>query len=358
MSLSAACKGPDSRPAQRDMAVLTPYLMPDELSGRKAVNLGDGFILRAIERLVGAIPPERTLTCRSRPSEAALLELEDATGVILAGANQLHATFAPWPGLTAAGLRASRLRLIPFAVGVHGETDNSLPLSEATLELLEAIHERVEYSSWRCPLTVQLLETALPSLAGRFLMTGCPVAFDVPVLEGRRFHDGTASIAVTVTDRQSFWDREVALLDAVSELFPTARRFMVLHQDFASLSPKWLRGVPAERTPMALRDYATRRGYDVVVPGSAEAAIEFYRSTDLHIGSRVHAHLHFLSRNKRSFLTAVDDRSRGMALAYGFQLTKPESLALDLARDFEPVRERIRHCYEVTRHFLNSVARS
>lgn len=356
MSLSAARTAGQPEGEARRLAVLTPYLIPDELAGKKAVNIGDGFILRAIERLVGPFQEERILTSRSAPSEAALRDLEDAPGVMLAGANQLHEAFAPWPGLTAARFRESRLRLIPFAIGVHGAPDKAQALSEAAVELLEALHERIEYSSWRCPLTVELLERALPSLAGRFLMTGCPVAFATPVLEGREFHDGTGSIVVTVTDREMFWDREVATLDAAAELFPTARRYLALHQDFAALHPKWLRGVPADRGPMALRDYARRRGYEIVVPPSADAALEFYRSVDLHVGSRVHAHLHFLSQNKRSFLIGVDDRSRGLASAFGFELSTPGSLAADLSFDFEPVRARIQDCYDLTRRFLESVA--
>src|SRR4029079_19123953 len=41
--------------ASNDFASLSPFPIPPQLKGRKIANLGDGFILQAIERLVGRI---------------------------------------------------------------------------------------------------------------------------------------------------------------------------------------------------------------------------------------------------------------------------------------------------------------
>lgn len=343
---------------QNPLAVLTPYLVPPALTPHKATNLGDGFILRAIERLVGRFDDMRIFTSRTEPSPQAREALSHAPGVILAGANQLNDQFSPWPGLTAEQLRQSQARLIPFGVGLHGAPEQNRGLSPNARELVEAIHERIEFSAWRCPLTVAFLEREVPSLAGRFLMTGCPVAYDAPVLEADRFHDGEARVAVTVTDREDFWDRETAILDFVAERFADAERFVVLHQDFQTLGPKWGKGVDPARSPQALRDHAIRRGYKIVIPASADAALALYEPIDLHIGSRLHAHLQFLSRNKRSFLVAVDDRARGLALAYGFPLSEADGIeTLDLSLDFEPIRARIREGHDVMQRFVASLGR-
>lgn len=336
-------------------AVLTPYLVPAELSNYKAVNIGDGFILRGIERLIGRFPESLTFTSRTAPSDNAQRLIAQGPGVVLAGANQLHENFTPWPGLSGADLRGSGLRLVPFGVGLHGAPGLALGLSDQTRDLLNAIHEVIEFSSWRCPLTVAFLERELPHLSGRFLMTGCPVAYDAPVLDGTRFHDGESNIALTVTDREDFWEREIAILDLVADRFARAKRFLVLHQDFRALGPKWVRDLDPSRTPEALRRHAAVRGYEIIVPGSADEALAFYDAIDLHIGSRVHAHLHFLSRNKRSALVPVDQRALGLSAAYGFPLSQPQTIERDLTRDFEPVRQRIRDGYEVMRRFTASL---
>ena len=56
-------------------AVLTPYLIPTELRGKKVVNVGDGFILRAIERRVGRSAAARTLSPRVALPPAAVATL-------------------------------------------------------------------------------------------------------------------------------------------------------------------------------------------------------------------------------------------------------------------------------------------
>ena len=70
----------------------------------------------------------------------------------------------------------------------------------------------------------------------------------------------------------------------------------------------------------ALRAYARARGFQPVAPADADACIAFYDDIDVHVGTRLHAHLLFLSRNKRSFLVPVDGRSGGMAEFLGFPL--------------------------------------
>lgn len=345
-------------------AVLTPYLIPQELQGRKVVNVGDGFILRAIERFIGQFPEERCFSPRTPPSSGVLKVLEASSAIILAGANQLNDQYSVWPGLTAARIRASRFCFIPFGIGLHGEEGKIDGLSDSAREVLLAIHERIEFSSWRCPRTVAYLERELPQLKGRFLMTGCPVLYDSPLLEGERFREGVDSVAVTVTERHDFWDREIRTIDFVARRFPRSRRYLVLHQNFSP--PGKFEFVRHRFLPFShgcknacerLRWYAVKRGYRVVIPVSPDACIDFYRDIDMHVGSRLHAHLMFLSRNRRSFLTPVDGRGAGMAEFLGFPLCDPNRLDDYLDFDFETVRSRARESFQVMERFVKSLPR-
>ncbi len=104
-----------------------------------------------------------------------------------------------------------------------------------------------------------------------------------------------------------------------------------------------------------LRWYAVKRGYQVVTPRSADMCMAFYRDVDMHIGSRLHAHLFFLSRNKKSFLTPVDGRAIGVADELGFPLCDPSRFDMYLDFNFEIVRSRARDGFKVMEKFVGSL---
>lgn len=346
------------------LAVLTPYLIPDSLRGRKVVNLGDGFILRAIERLIGRFSPRRCFSPRVALSADFQTVLEDSPAVILAGANQINDNYTVWPGLSAERVRASRLRLVPFGIGLHGEPGQTDRLSDETKDVLTALHERIEFSSWRCPHTVAYLRQELPRLATQILMTGCPVVYDRPLLDGVPFGRDTRRIAVTVTERRDFWTRETAVIDFVARRYPRANRYLVLHQNYSPpahlehLRHRWLPHTSSQLNEyQRLRQYAVRRGFTVVCPLDADACIAFYDGIDMHIGSRLHAHLLCLSRAKRSWLVPVDGRATGMAEFFRFPLCSPAELEAALDFDFERVRAQAREGFAVMRHFLETIPR-
>ena len=325
------------------------------------MNLGDGFILRAIERRVGAFASDWTVSPRVKLNAAERAALVRGKGVILAGANQLNDRYTIWPDLTADDVRTSGMRFIPFGIGLHGEAGYTDGLSPETLEILRAVHERIEYSSWRCPLTLRFLEAQLPELKGRMLMTGCPVTYDEPLLNSQRFLMSEKRVAVTVTERGGFWERETQTIDFVARRFPLAERFLVLHQNYSPAM--WFESIKHGLLPYAevtnpyerLRWYAVKRGFRIVSPATADACLSFYRNIDMHIGSRLHAHLHFISQNKRTFLVPVDDRATGMAEYLGFPLCKPDCFEIYLDFDFETVRARAYAGFEQMKIFLRTL---
>jgi hypothetical protein len=221
----------------------------------------------------------------------------------------------------------------------------------------------VPYSSWRCPRTVDYLRGNLPHLSDKFLMTGCPVVYDRPLLDGKRFEAAEDTVAVTATERGEFWQRETAIIDAVVKRFPKSKKYLVAHQNFSP--PPWhekfrhklRRGEPAAMANKVegLRAYARQRGFEVVVPQDADACIALYGRMDIHVGTRLHAHLLFLSRNKRSYLVPVDGRSQGMAEFLGFPLSRAEELDRHWDFDFEIVRRNAKEAYDTMQKFTGSL---
>ncbi|PQO23093.1 hypothetical protein C2I36_09495 [Rhodobacteraceae bacterium WD3A24] len=346
--------------AGRGFGILTPYLIPPE-KPRKRLNLGDGFIFHAIERLLGPFAPDVVLSSRSTPEPAQITALASRRAIILGGANQLSDNFRPWPTLEAGDIDKAGLTFVPMGVGLNGLPKNNCGFTPTTRAIIRAMHERIPYSSWRCPRTVALLQRAFPDLADRFLMTGCPVLYDRPLLEGEPFNTDTGRIAVTVTERGDFMFRETSTLREIARLFPDAEKLLVLHQDFRRLR----RGIgPSVREMLPgswlgnvgkLHAEAKRLGYRIVAPATARECIDLYQGVDLHVGSRLHAHLLCLSRARRSFLTYVDNRSLGVSEFLDFPLVRPGGLEDHLNYDFETVRANARQSFANMRRFINSL---
>jgi len=346
------------------MAALSAYLIPPGLAGKKTANLGDGFIVRAIEReLGGPFAPARVFSPRVTPDENAKRTMRESGAVIVAGANQLNDNYTIWPGLTPEEFQTASWRFVPFGVGIHGEAGFNDRMSETTKRILEVMHERIAYSSWRCPRTVEYLSAALPHLREQFLMTGCAVGYGPTLLEGHIFHQDEESVAVTATERRDFWARESALIDAAARRFPRARKYFVVHQNFSPphwserWGHLWRRGDPALLSDRVagLRAYAKARGFQIVIPADPDACIRFYERVDVHVGTRLHAHLLFLSRNKRSWLVPVDGRSGGMSETLGFPLPAVADLSRHWDFDFEIVRRNARRVYQVMHKFTESL---
>jgi len=347
------------------LSALSPYPIPRALRDRKVRNLGDGFILRAIERELSQVfPADLIFSPRVAPEAGAKDLMRCARLVVLAGANQLNDRYTVWPGLKAQEIVSQQWKFVPLGIGLHGDAGFNDGMSEASKRVMEIIHERLEFSSWRCPWTVAYLNSSLPHLSGKFLMTGCPVLYDAPLLTGKRFDQQERSVAVTATERGEFWIRETGVIDAVARRYPKAQKYLVAHQNFFP-PPRgegvkhWLsRPEPSsmENRVEGLRAYARAKGFRIVAPDDADACLKFYEQIDVHVGSRLHAHLLFLSRNKRTYLVPVDNRSAGMAAFLGFPLPRPADLDRHWDFDFEVVRRNAREAYKEMQKFTRSLA--
>jgi hypothetical protein len=113
--------------------------------------------------------------------------------------------------------------------------------------------------------------------------------------------------------------RETQTIDFVHNTFPDARKILSRHQAPRKVKiRKRIKGLLKGNlehlhTPVALSGYAKSRGFEIFHSGDAEDFLNLYRDADLHIGSRLHAHLFCLSLRKSSFVTYVDERMAGIS---------------------------------------------
>ncbi len=343
-------------------SVLTPALVPEAAAARKKPNVGDPLILDAVEELIGEpAAPNRRYSTWQALSPGDVEEINTTKALVLAGANPLHDEYRIAPGLSLELLRRIRVPILPMGVGLYGDDTREVRMSDTTRDMLRAIHERIELSSWRCPRTLAYLRRHLPELEPKLSMTSCPV---VHAGRGTRsaapVDPASGSVAVTVTERgPGWWERESRILALVRRAFPGRRRVLVLHQQFErSRSNRFARRwFPARfGGPPDFHALAERDGMQIARPRTTDELRAAYRETSVHVGSRLHAHLYFLSQNKPSYLFAVDGRAAGFADSLRFPLLDGSERALDSLCDFGAVQTEIAALWRgpMTR-FLESV---
>lgn len=183
-------------------------------------------------------------------------------------------------------------------------------------------------------------------------MTSCPVVFHKHKLnESGLFKDKTNSVLLTVTNRDDFWERECKTIDFVAEKYKTSKKVISMHDyhlnnqhiskrdgQFSILN--YINEGVFPKNNQAIFTYALSNGFEVYIPRSINDCFEYYKNFDLHIGSRLHAHLHFLSQGKKSFLTFVDYRCKGFSDDFGFPICDYKNLEYYLDFDFELFRAK------------------
>jgi hypothetical protein len=203
--------------------------------------------------------------------------------------------------------------VIPFGLGwkanIKADVD-AFQFNDEALGFVRAVHARIPFSSARDPLTVDVLARAG---ANNVVMTGCPAWYDLEHLESRyAFCPSPRSVVFSMPARPS--PAVTPLLDWLTGRFPRATRTLSFHHGL--LPANTARGRETGRANLLLAARALRRGWRVSsLAGSAAKMRRLYATADLHLGYRVHAHLHCLSVRKASVLVNEDARGIAQAMA-------------------------------------------
>ncbi len=191
------------------------------------------------------------------------------------------------------------------------ETLKAYTFDAASLRALKWISHNTEYVGCRDYMTLEVLKrNGIPNA----LMTGCPVWYDLSSIGKKvRAPKSVKKLVFTPTQGHRLLQQSIDVMALLSDRFPAAVRYCSFHHGIASdgrfLSPD------QESNNKRLASAAKRQGYKVVDAAFDLKKIEFYKTCDLHVGYRVHAHLDFLSRRRPSFLIHEDGRGRGVSQA-------------------------------------------
>jgi hypothetical protein len=302
---------------EKNFVVVTPYLVNPVTA--KKVNVGDGFIMDSALKLLGALPT-RVLSSRIPLTREDIADINDSQFVLVAGANILKDFFEIIPGFTLSTLDRIKVPVVLCGLGHYGtEEATAHGLDAASKELLEEILSRFPFVSVRCDASREYLVRSLPRLSDRILMTSCPVAYSVDGVQyGFVAKERYSHFVCTVTDRAEI-PRQLEMLRNLKYLVKAERMTVALHQDYFNRD---------------LWTYANFFGYEVFRSPNYYDFLELYKTVDLHVGNRVHAHLKCLSYGVRSVLTPFDLRQRFFAESLDFPVMSDVSQLKDDRLDF------------------------
>ena len=178
----------------------------------------------------------------------------------------------------------------------------------------------------------------------RTVMTGCPALYDLKHAGRPLDADGpprhvTVSLGQRFAKSPALARQTEALVDAVRNAFPDAELAVAFHH---ALGERFVAAYGA-RTPLfdAQRRFVQwldeRSIGHADVSGSAQAMIDHYADTDLHVGYRVHAHILMTSMRRPSLLLAEDSRGGALREVLGGHVVDafegwPDGVAAKVAR--------------------------
>jgi hypothetical protein len=279
-------------------------------------NVGDYLIGHRAVALVQELVPGAQIRKHSRWDPLEPSSLSGDERVVLGGGPGLATDMYPgiFP-LTRGGLEELRVPVVPLALGWSGVPKGqpeSFRFTPESVQALKRFHADRGWLSVRDDVSVRILERH--GIEAR--CTGCVVWYLPPseVTATEAVKDEPDDVVVTAPGRMDLFWQCAQLLSTVAKRFPGARRRLVFHRGIRSDALTARRAAVFNRS-LAL--HARSLGYEVVDAAYKLSAIDFYRTADLHVGYRVHAHLAFLSNDRPSILISEDGRGVGQQEALG-----------------------------------------
>ena len=284
-------------------------------------NAGDFLIKRQAIDVLTRLRPDRKLVLQDAwrsCDETKIKTINESRALILTGGPSLQKNMYPGIYPLVNDLEKITAPIILMGVGWKSQKGQwsdtrSYSFNKSSKLLLKKISEAPYISSVRDYHSQNALNY---HGLNNVITTGCPALF-----ETREFEEKNAelqkigfSLGVTFLKSKRMELQAKEIISGLQKSFPGTNLVVAFHH---SLSNDFLKTHGA--TSHHLESHQTFAGWldqnDIPykdVSGSAEAMAEFYASTDLHIGYRVHAHIHMTSLNRRTILLAED--GRGLAL--------------------------------------------
>lgn len=262
-----------------------------------------------------------------------------------------------------------RNRNIPvfcIGLGISGEKFNNYEeyfLDQESLLFWKRVYETTKLFSVRDEMTYNVLK----NYGIEAKLTGCPALFDLENLKKNNIvvnNKGINKIAVTIPNLLDF------PIPSIRYFLLTLYFLFLLKLEFSKieLGLFFQHGYTSilNKIIKSLANMMNVKTYNI--SGKSLSSTEL-RKYDLHIGTRLHSHIYFLSLGKPSFLLSVDMRTEAFVDTFKTPNEKytvlgirklimvlKERIRENNFKEFEEIFHRIKRSYEVMKSFLKEIA--
>lgn len=285
-------------------------------------NTGDFLIAQRCTALLEQLRPERELRFAAswQPIDPRAELFRDASAIVIAGGPGYQPGFHPDVYPLCPQLDELPCPVVPLGLGWKGSAGDDYALRHYTFtrRSLDALHWMTRHTpslGCRDRLTQQVLERhGITDVS----MVGCPVWYHLPSI-GKSLEAPTAVTRVVFTPAQLhvLRDQSLDVARRVAEAWPDAEKYCSFHRGLDT-SDAFIPAADVENNRI-IAERADALGFDVIDVTGDASKLDFYDECSLHVGYRVHAHLHFLSRRRPSLLIEEDGRGAGASHALGVQ---------------------------------------
>lgn len=281
-------------------------------------NAGDFLIKYKAKRLFHLHRPDRKILDWDgwKPLTDEQVEVvNNSRALILTGGPSMQSNM--YPGVYPLVQDLDRIKVPILTMGVGYKEESGLwqntgayVFSEGSNALLRKINSSGLASSVRDYHTLNVL---LSKKLTSFTMTGCPALYE-PDQIGTSIHKPDSyqtiafSLGVSYLKSKGMFYQMKSLLELLRKRYSSSKLTVYFHHKISPDQPlqndwiNWLneRSIPFED-----------------ISGSEERMVEVYGSCDIHVGYRVHAHVHASSMGRPSILINEDSRGKGFYTVMG-----------------------------------------
>jgi hypothetical protein len=275
-------------------------------------NVGDHLIgHRARALLLEFFGGEIVNIDRKSITDSSYKTINEASAVLLCGGPAYQRKI--YPNVYAIDLDRISVPVIPFGLGYKDKLDSEgFRFSDPSMDFVKSLHEKIANSSVRDVVTKEVLNR---HGIENVVMTGCPAWYELDSID-KEFQAPTKIDKLIVSAPAKIDRRFFELLKVLAHRFPNSRKQVAFHHGYLpSFHP---RSFPFFKAHLSCALKAKRYSYEVVnLAKDLKRMQVVYGDADLHVGLRVHAHIHQLSLRKPSLLICEDSRGVGQAKTLG-----------------------------------------
>jgi len=298
------------------------------LTGSKN-NAGDFLIKSRAKELFSILKPDVKLidiNAWEDVDKKTLAIINESKAVILLGGPSLQKKMYPKIYKLTPDIDDISAPIISMGIGWYspeGDWKNTqnYPLSENSIKLLKKINNSGYKSSVRDYHTKNVLN----SLGlNNFLMTGCPALYDESSFNKEiqiptQIKTIGYSLGAAIKSSPKMFKQMQQVFLQIVKTFPNAEIETAFHH---SPSEKYLNAAGSNlyfhQQQVKFKNWLENNNQKWVdISGSADNLKNYYKSVDLHIGYRVHAHIFMSSISKPSVLISEDGRGKALEKVLG-----------------------------------------